>query len=137
MLNITSKISIPLREIQITYISSQGAGGQNVNKLATAAHLRFDIVESSLPEEIKQRLFDLADSRITDEGIVVIKAQSHRTREQNRQSALHRLQKIVRSVVAPPKKRKPTKPTAASRQRRLEAKSKRSTTKSLRGKIRE
>ncbi len=137
MLKISKKTSVPLSEIQISYVTAQGSGGQNVNKVATAAHLRFDIHNSSLPEEMKHRLLNLSDHRITSEGVVIIKAQSHRTREQNRQSALNRLQELIKKVASVPKKRKPTKPTAASKRRRLDNKSKRSTTKSLRGKVRE
>ena len=137
MLKISDQITVPLGEIQISYVTAQGAGGQNVNKVATAAHLRFDIRNSSLPDEIKHRLLNLSDQRISSDGVIIIKAQSHRTREQNRQSALNRLQAMIKKVASVPKKRKPTKPTAASKQRRLDNKSKRSTTKSLRGKIRE
>jgi len=137
MLKITTKISIPMNEIQITFVASQGAGGQNVNKVATAAHLRFDIKASSLPEEIKERLLKLSDQRITTDGMIVIKAQSHRNREQNRQAACRRLSEIINSVVTLPKKRKPTKPTAAARRRRLESKIKRSRTKNLRSKVEE
>lgn len=137
MLKINKQTSIPDNEIQISYVTAQGSGGQNVNKVATAAHLRFDIRNSSLPDEIKQRLLTLSDQRISSEGIVVIKAQAHRTREQNKQSALHRLLELIKKVASPPKKRKPTKPTAASKRRRLTNKSKKSETKSLRGKIKE
>ena len=137
MLKINANITIPLSEIQFSYMTAQGSGGQNVNKVATAAHLRFDIRASSLPEELKERLLTLSDHRISSDGVIIIKGQSYRTREQNRQSALHRLEKIIKSVASPPKKRKPTKPTAASKRRRLDSKTKRSTTKNLRGKVRE
>lgn len=135
MLRISNNISIPLNEIEISYVTAQGSGGQNVNKTATAAHLRFSITDSSLPEDVKQRLLNLSDQRITSDGTIVIKAQKHRTREQNRRSALHRLEELLRSVAKPPKKRKATKPTASSRQRRLEEKNQRSRIKSLRRKI--
>lgn len=121
----------------MSYVASQGAGGQNVNKVATAVHLRFDIRASSLPEEIKERLCRLNDQRVTADSVIIIKAQSHRTREQNRQEAVNRLQEMVERVARPAKKRKPTKPTAASKQRRLDSKSRRSSTKSLREKVRE
>lgn len=137
MLQITNNIAIPLSEIDISYITAQGSGGQNVNKVSTAAHLRFPIATSSLPDEIKKRLLNLADHRITAAGIIIIKAQSYRTREQNRQSAFHRLQEIIKSVTSVPRKRKPTKPTAGSKSRRLDSKSRRGKTKSLRGKIKE
>ena len=137
LLKIKGDISIAESEIQVSYVTAQGSGGQNVNKVATAAHLRFDIHNSSLPDEIKQRLLKLSDQRITADGVIIIKAQSHRTREQNRQSALNRLQEVIKKVASVPKKRKPTKPTSASKQRRLDDKSKRSATKSLRGKIRD
>lgn len=137
MLQITRNISIPLNEISITFVASQGAGGQNVNKLATAAHLRFDVRASTLPEEIKFKLLALSDQRITSEGIIVIKAQEKRTREQNRLAALDRLQMIISQVATPRKKRKPTRPSAASKERRLTGKSHRSQTKSLRGKIKD
>lgn len=135
MLSITSNIEIPLSEISISYVKAQGSGGQNVNKVATAAHLRFSIKDSTLPDEIKQRLLQLSDQRITADGIIIIKGQKHRNREQNRNSALQRLQEIIKSVASTPKKRKPTKPTAGSRQKRLDKKSKRSQIKVMRSSI--
>jgi len=137
MVFVNEKISIPDEEISLSAIRAQGAGGQNVNKLATAAHLRFSINESSLPDDFKQRLLQLSDQRITTDGTIVIKAQSHRTREQNRQSALHRLQKLIKSVATVPKKRKPTKPSKGSTLKRLETKTKRGQTKAMRSRVEE
>ena len=123
------------REVEFSAIRAQGAGGQNVNKVSSAMHLRFDIAASSLPEEIKERLLCLSDSRITQEGVLVLKAQQHRTQEMNRSDALARLQQVIDGVSNPPKPRRATKPTYGSRQRRLESKSQRSSTKALRGKV--
>jgi ribosome-associated protein len=119
-------IVIPESEVDITAIRAQSAGGQNVNKVSSAVHLRFDIWASSLPDDVKERLLCLRDSRITDEGVLILKAQQHRTQEQNRQDALFRLHEIVNSVALPPRPRRPTKPTYGSKQRRLEGKSQRS-----------
>ena len=129
------KFLVDEREVDLSAIRAQGAGGQNVNKVSSAVHLRFDIPASSLPDEIKTRLLALSDSRITQEGVLVLKAQQHRTQEMNRADALARLQQVVDSVSNPAKPRRATKPTYGSRQRRLEGKSQRSATKALRGKV--
>ena len=130
-----SKFLVDEREVEFNAIRAQGAGGQNVNKVSSAIHLRFDVTASSLPEEIKERLLDLSDSRLTQEGVLVLKAQQHRTQEMNRADALARLQQIVDNVSSPPKPRRATKPTYGSKQRRLEGKSQRSDIKNLRGKV--
>ena len=123
-------------EVQISAIRAQGAGGQNVNKVSSAVHLRFDIPASSLPDDVKERLLALRDSRITQEGVLVLKAQQHRSQDMNRLDAFSRLHELVNSVARAPKTRRATKPTYGSRQRRLEGKSQRSETKALRGRIR-
>ncbi len=123
------------REVEFSAIRAQGAGGQNVNKVSSAIHLRFDIAASSLPDAIKERLLALSDSRITQEGVFVLKAQQHRTQEMNRADALARLQEVVDAVAIPPKPRRATKPTYGSKQRRLEGKSQRSEIKASRGKV--
>ena len=117
------KYAIDEREVEFSAIRAQGAGGQNVNKVSSAIHLRFDIPTSSLPEDLKARLFALNDSRITEAGVLVLKAQKHRTQEMNRIDALARLQAVIDSVATPPKNRRATRPTFASRLRRLEGKS--------------
>ena len=130
-----AKFPVDEREVEFSAIRAQGAGGQNVNKVSSAIHLRFDIHASSLPDVIKERLLCLSDGRITQEGVLVLKAQQHRTQEMNRSDALDRLQEVVNSVSSPPKARRATKPTYGSKQRRLQGKSQRSDIKASRGRV--
>ncbi|NMM12006.1 MAG: aminoacyl-tRNA hydrolase [Rhodoferax sp.] len=130
-------LEIREEEVEITAIRAQGAGGQNVNKVSSAIHLRFDIPASSLPDDVKERLLALHDSRITKDGVLVIKAQQHRTQEMNKLDAFVRLHELVNSVARPPKTRRATKPSYGSKQRARVAKSQRSETKALRGRVKE
>ena len=135
MLVISNNVAIPGDELEFSAIRAQGPGGQNVNKVSSAVHLRFDIRASSLPEFYKQRLLNFNDQRINKDGVIVIKARQFRTREKNRDDALARLRELIRKATAAQKKRRPTKPTPGSKKRRLEGKARRSKLKSMRGKV--
>ncbi|MFT5710742.1 MAG: ribosome-associated protein [Halioglobus sp.] len=135
MIRLSSHISISGDEIDISAIRATGSGGQNVNKVSTAIHLRFDIKRSSLPDFYKQRLLGISDQRITADGVIIIKAQKHRTQEKNRQDALLRLKDLITAATVVKKNRRPTKPTRGSQKRRVDKKVKKGRTKSLREKV--
>ncbi len=137
MISLSNNLQIADSEIDIQAIHAQGKGGQNVNKVATAIHLRFNIQESSLPDHLKQRLLALSDRRINKDGIIVIKAQSYRTQEKNREDALLRLTDLINSIVTTAKKRRKTKPSKSSQRRRMDKKTKHSRKKVLRKKVTE
>lgn len=127
--------SVPIDEVEISAIRAQGAGGQNVNKVSNAVHLRFDIAASSLPDDVRTRLLQLGDHRISKDGVIIIKAQKFRSLEKNRAEAIRRLEELINRVAVPPKARRATRPTRASISRRLESKARRGSVKAMRGKV--
>ena len=135
MLHISNTVIIPDEEIKVNAIRAQGSGGQNVNKVSSAMHLRFDIKASSLPDIYKEKLLKLKDNRVSKDGIIIIKAQQFRTQKKNKDDALTRLEILIKSAAATRKKRRPTKPTKASKEKRLDSKTRQSKQKKLRGKV--